>query len=154
MSRKLPANIEPYGGVYAASFLAVILLVIGVSGCSKTSEKPISKLRTTPADTDSGLPKLLDLGAGKCIPCKLMAPILKELEVDYAGVLDVEFIDVWQPENKAKAEAYGVEEIPTQIFLDQDTKELWRHVGFIAKAEILAKWKELGYDLKPKDVAK
>ena len=45
------------------------------------------------------LPKLIDLGASKCIPCKKMAPILEEVKKEYAGILDVEFIDVWQKEN-------------------------------------------------------
>lgn len=94
-------------------------------------------------------PKLVDLGAKKCIPCKKMAPILKELTREYAGVFDVEFIDVWQKENAPKAEAYGVKQIPTQIFLDADGKERWRHVGFMSKQDILKKWKELGYDFKP-----
>lgn len=154
MSRDIRAKAEPWGGAHAAPFFAVLLLVLCLAGCTKTSEEPTSKVPSPPVDTAAGLPKLLDLGAGKCIPCKMMAPILEELEVDYAGVLDVEFIDVWQPENKAKAESYGVEEIPTQIFLDPDGKELWRHSGFISKADILTKWEELGYYLKPKDEAK
>ena len=96
------------------------------------------------------LPKLVDLGASKCIPCKKMAPILDELKKDYAGIVDVEFIDVWQKENAKKAEEYKVESIPTQVFLDPKGKELWRHVGFFSKEDILAKWKELGYDFNPK----
>ncbi|MDD3967069.1 MAG: thioredoxin family protein [Candidatus Marinimicrobia bacterium] len=99
------------------------------------------------------LPKLLDLGADKCIPCKEMAPILEELKKEYAGVLDVEFIDVWKPENQQAAEKYGIRSIPTQIFFDPEGKELWRHVGFISKADILNKWKELGYSLKAKNAA-
>jgi thioredoxin 1 len=96
------------------------------------------------------IPKLVDLGASKCIPCKKMAPILEELKKEYAGIFDVEFIDVWQKENAKKAEEYKIESIPTQVFLDPKGKELWRHVGFFSKEEILAKWKELGYDFKPK----
>ena len=92
------------------------------------------------------LPRLLDLGAGKCIPCKMMAPILKELKKDCAGKLEVEFIDVWK--NPDAAKQYGIEIIPTQIFFDAGGKELFRHVGFFAKEDILAKWKELGVDLK------
>jgi thioredoxin 1 len=94
-----------------------------------------------------GLPRLLDLGAGKCIPCKMMAPILEELKAEYAGVFDVEFIDVWkQPD---QAEKYGVETIPTQIFFDASGKEFFRHVGFFSKEDILAKWKEIG--IQPKE---
>jgi thioredoxin 1 len=92
------------------------------------------------------LPKLLDLGAGKCIPCKMMFPVLDELKKEYAGKLEVEFIDVWK--NPDAGKQYGIEVIPTQIFFDANGKELFRHIGFFAKADILAKWKELGVDLK------
>jgi thioredoxin 1 len=95
------------------------------------------------------LPRLVDLGAGKCIPCKMMAPILEELKKEYAGKLQVDFIDVWK--NPDAGKKYGVNLIPTQIFYDGAGKELFRHEGFFAKEDILAKWKELGVDL---DVAK
>ena len=91
-------------------------------------------------------PKLLDLGAGKCIPCKMMAPILEEMKKEYAGTLEVEFIDVWK--NPDAGKQYKIEVIPTQIFYDATGKELFRHIGFYAKADILAKWKELGVELK------
>ena len=91
------------------------------------------------------LPRLLDLGAGKCIPCKMMAPILEELRRDYAGKLEVEFIDVWEDPEVAKS--FGVEVIPTQIFYDPEGNELFRHVGFFGKEDILGKWKELGVEL-------
>ena len=91
------------------------------------------------------LPKLLDLGAGKCIPCKKMAPILEELKKEYAGKLEVEFIDVWKDPDAAKK--YGIQLIPTQIFYDAAGKELFRHEGFFGKEDILAKWKELGVKL-------
>ncbi len=91
------------------------------------------------------LPTLLDLGADKCIPCRMMFPVLDELKKEYAGRLNVEFIDVWQ--NPDAAKVHGVEVIPTQIFYDAEGKERFRHVGFFAKEDILAKWKELGVDL-------
>jgi thioredoxin 1 len=91
------------------------------------------------------LPRLLDLGAGKCIPCKMMAPILDQIKKDYADQLEVEFIDVWK--NPDAAGQYGIKVIPTQIFYDATGKELFRHIGFFARNDILAKWKELGVDL-------
>ena len=91
------------------------------------------------------LPKLLDLGAGRCIPCKMMAPVLEQLKTEYAGKLDVEFIDVWV--NPDAARPYGIEVIPTQIFYGADGRELFRHVGYFAREDIVAKWKELGVDL-------
>jgi thioredoxin 1 len=91
------------------------------------------------------LPRLVDLGAGKCIPCKMMAPILEELKKEYTGRLQVDFIDVW--ENPDAGKQYGINIIPTQIFYDASGKELFRHEGFFAKEDILSKWKEFGVDL-------
>jgi thioredoxin 1 len=98
--------------------------------------------------TGAKLPRLLDLGAGKCIPCKMMAPILEELKQEYAGRMNVEFIDVWQ--NPDAGKQYGIEMIPTQIFFDAEGRELFRHVGFYGRDDILGKWKELGVDLAKK----
>ena len=92
------------------------------------------------------LPKLLDLGAGKCVPCKMMVPILDEMRETFAGRLDVEFIDVW--ENEHAGEQYGIRMIPTQIFFDATGRELFRHEGFFPREEILAKWDELGFDFR------
>ena len=97
------------------------------------------------ATAETKLPKLLDLGATQCIPCKKMAPILEALKKDYAGKLEVEFIDVWKSEGEAKK--YGINLIPTQIFFDATGKELFRHEGFYGRDDILAKWKELGVKL-------
>jgi thioredoxin 1 len=94
------------------------------------------------------LPKLLDLGSKKCIPCKMMAPVLEKLEKEYAGIMDVEFIDVWIKENADKAKKFEIESIPTQIFFDAGGKELARHAGYISEEDILKKWKELGYDFE------
>ncbi|MCX5642450.1 MAG: thioredoxin family protein [Candidatus Omnitrophica bacterium] len=97
-----------------------------------------------PAPTQK-LPRLVDLGAKTCIPCKMMAPILEELRNEYKGKLQVKFIDVW--EDRSAGDQYGIRVIPTQIFFDPSGKELFRHVGFISKEDILAKWQELGFNL-------
>jgi thioredoxin 1 len=93
----------------------------------------------------AALPRLLDLGADKCVPCKMMAPILEQLKVDYEGVLLVDFLDVWK--QPAAAEPYGLKVIPTQIFFSADGAELFRHEGFYSREDILAKWRELGVAL-------
>jgi thioredoxin 1 len=100
------------------------------------------------AETPAALPRMVDLGADKCIPCKMMAPILEEMKTAYAGQLEVEFIDVWK--NPDAGGQYGIRMIPTQIFFDASGKELFRHEGFYGKEDMLAKWKELGVDLQPK----
>ena len=93
----------------------------------------------------AGLPRLLDLGSTVCVPCKMMAPVLEGLKKEYAGRLQVEFIDVMA--NPDAGEPYKISLIPTQIFFDAAGKERFRHEGFFSKEDILAKWKELGVDL-------
>jgi thioredoxin 1 len=100
----------------------------------------------TNAPAKAKLPRLVDLGADKCIPCKMMAPVLKELTKEYEGRMTVEFIDVWK--NPDAGKAHKINLIPTQIFFDAGGKELFRHEGFFSKKDILAKWKELGVALK------
>ncbi|WP_303720905.1 co-chaperone YbbN [Malonomonas rubra] len=90
------------------------------------------------------LPKLVDVGADKCIPCIKMAPILDQLKEDFTGRLEVKFVDAWK--NSQEAESYRVRMIPTQIFYAPDGTELYRHTGFFSREEILAKWQQLGYD--------
>ena len=74
-----------------------------------------------------------------------MAPILEALKKDFAGKLEVTFIDVWQ--NPKEAKKYGIELIPTQIFYGADGRELERHQGFMSREEILAQWKAVGVEL-------
>ncbi len=116
---------------------------------AKKSAKPAAKKNqasNASAKAPKSLPRLIDLGATKCIPCKMMAPILDELGKEYKGKLKVEFIDVW--ENRDAAEKYKIQSIPTQIFYDGNGKEFYRHVGFSPKEDILAKFKEHGIKLK------
>ncbi|MCL4191160.1 MAG: thioredoxin family protein [Thermoguttaceae bacterium] len=135
------------------AFVVICAIAAGgiFSGCQRSAE-PDPAAEAAPGQavvspsSAPAIPRLVDLGAGKCIPCKMMAPILDELKEEYAGSLDVVFIDVW--EDASAGEKYGIETIPTQIFYDPDGKELFRHVGFIAKEEILAKWEELGFPLE------
>ncbi len=127
--------------------LVVLGLVAAAAGTMllKRSSEVTASSYTAPAVASPNgekIPRLLDLGATKCVPCKLMAPILEDLKKEYNGKMNVEFIDVWENEDAWKQ--YSVEMIPTQIFFDPEGKELFRHVGFLGKEDILAKWKELG----------
>jgi thioredoxin 1 len=87
-----------------------------------------------------GVPALVDLGSDQCIPCKMMAPILDELKAEFAGKLQVSFLDVRK--FTGLSAMYGIQVIPTQIFYNASGKELFRHEGFFSKEDILAKWKE------------
>jgi thioredoxin 1 len=141
---KTPAKIAVVLAVVVAAAAAMVLKNRKSPDSAEPTTPVLAPDSTAPADV-AKLPKLLDLGATKCIPCKMMAPILEELKKEYAGKMNVEFIDVW--ENEAAGKEYNVEMIPTQIFYDASGKELFRHTGFFGKEDILAKWKELGVDL-------
>ena len=123
---------------FALLFLLLGAVALHAAEAATTAPKPV-------------LPRLIDLGADKCIPCKLMAPVLAELAKEYAGQLDVLFIDVWK--NPEEGPHYGISIIPTQIFFDSQGKELYRHVGFFAKQDILAKWADLGVKFTPPPAA-
>lgn len=101
-----------------------------------------SKSETIPRIPTPGLVTMVDLGADKCIPCRMMAPIIKDLQKEYAGRASIVFIDVW--EHRDQAQRFGVRSIPTQVFYDKAGKEIGRHVGFWDKKSIVAVFKKLG----------
>jgi len=89
-----------------------------------------------------GMVTMIDLGAKKCIPCKMMAPILAKLEKEYAGRAAIVFLDVW--EDPKPAHRFAIRGIPTQIFFGKDGKEVFRHLGFLSEEEIVRRLKDLG----------
>ncbi|MCX6089439.1 MAG: thioredoxin domain-containing protein, partial [Candidatus Atribacteria bacterium] len=94
-----------------------------------TLENPVDQARR------SGKPAMIDFGASGCIPCDMMAPILKELATTYSGKCSVLFIDVRN--EQVLAARYGISVIPTQLFFDPSGKEISRHTGFFPRDQIL-----------------
>ncbi len=89
-----------------------------------------------------GMVTMVDVGADKCIPCKMMAPILKEVEDEYKGKAAIAFVDVWKfPE---QANKFSIQVIPTQIFYDKSGMEALRYEGFMDKEKIVAVLENLG----------
>ena len=78
----------------------------------------------------------VELGSVNCIPCKQMQPIMKSVEEKYGEQVKVVFYDVWKSDQKKYAQQYGIKLIPTQVFLDENGKEFFRHEGFYPEAEI------------------
>lgn len=77
---------------------------------------------TEPIDMEElksyGLPILIDFGADSCIPCKEMAPVLKELNEELQGKAIILFVDVWK--NQSLADGYPISLIPTQVLIASD----------------------------------
>lgn len=86
---------------------------------------------------------LVDLGAKTCTPCKMMAPILEELEKEYKGRAEIIFIDVWANDNMEKAREFKIMAIPTQIIYDKTGKEIFRHTGFLDKKSMVEQLEKL-----------
>ncbi len=78
----------------------------------------------------------IELGSVKCIPCKAMQPVMASIEKKYPRQVKVIFYDVWKSEQQKYADQYGVRVIPTQVFLDKDGREFFRHEGFYPEKDI------------------
>ena len=93
-------------------------------------------------DFSKYLVTFIELGADRCIPCRQMQPIMKEIAETFADRVQVVFYDVWKDPEPARK--YRIQLIPTQVFVDQKGKEIFRHVGLFPKEEILELLKKHG----------
>ncbi len=118
-------------GIVCLSLLLLFALSVVLFAATPPPEVPVK-----------GMVTMVDLGAKKCIPCKMMAPILEKLEKVYAGKAAVIFFDVW--EDPAPAKRFGIRSIPTQIFFDKKGREVYRHEGFLSEEAIVRQLKEMG----------
>ena len=132
-------------------FLGLLLLLILVPvGCTKTSDSIVQTGQsgasltsiTLPQALTNGKPTLAEFGRGTCIPCKEMKPILENLAVEYQDRLNVSIVSV--DEYRDLTNYYRIMAIPTQIGFDGSGKEVFRHVGFWSKDQIVSQLSQLG----------
>ena len=132
----------------------IVLLALAMIGCEDKPvvQEPAASPPAASAHDDAsavdvpvkGLVTLVDLGADRCVPCKMMAPILVELKKEYQGRAAIVFLDVWK--DKAPAVRFSIRAIPTQIFFDKNGTEVYRHVGFMSKEAIVAQLDGMGVE--------
>ena len=120
----------------------ICLVVVFAVGAQIDKSHAADAAAAVPEVPVKGMITMLDIGAMSCIPCKMMAPIMKELEEEYKGKAAIIFIDV--SKNRDQGTKFGIRAIPTQIFYDKDGKEVQRHEGFMDKKSIVALLQELG----------
>jgi thioredoxin 1 len=101
-----------------------------------------AETKTLPAVPVKGMVTMVDLGAGSCIPCKMMEPILKKVEERYKDKAAVVFIDLRY--HRDQAARFQVRAIPTQVFFDREGKEVYRHVGFMSEEAIVEQLGKMG----------
>jgi len=111
--------------------LAIFLLLLGTAATlAQKSEKAAPKAEPAPLIT------FVELGSVKCIPCRMMQPVMKNIETRYGNQIKVVFYDIWKEDQKQYARDYAIRVIPTQVFLDKSGKEVFRHEGFFPESEI------------------
>ncbi len=78
----------------------------------------------------------IELGSVNCVPCKMMQPVMKKIEEKYGEQVKIIFYDVWTKEGQPYGQQYGIRAIPTQVFLDKDGVEYYRHEGYFPFEEL------------------
>jgi thioredoxin 1 len=125
-----------------ALIILAFALMLSISSCKSrqndSTKNGTAKDNTTQSNStqevSSAKVTFVELGSVNCVPCKQMQPIMKSIEEKYKGQVKVVFHDVWK--DKAPAQKYGIQLIPTQVFLDENGIEFFRHEGFYPEEEI------------------
>ncbi len=83
---------------------------------------------------NADLPVLVDYWAAWCGPCKMIAPILDEVAVEYAGKLKVVKVDI--DGNKETPAKFGIRGIPTLMIFSGGNIEATK-VGALSKSQLV-----------------
>jgi len=144
------------------SILLAILILTLTLGFSRESSRPESDPGVPPqavekitaskgeilvtnrldVDFSKRLVTFIEIGADRCIPCKAMQPIMKEIAAKFPEDVQVVFYDVWKDPEPGRH--YGIQLIPTQVFVDREGREFHRHVGFYDKEKLIKLLTEKG----------
>jgi thioredoxin 1 len=113
-----------------AGLLIVMLSFLAVASVSGSDVPAIF-----PEVPVKGMVTLVDVGGESCTPCRMMVPILQQLQEKYRDRAAVIAINVGK--NRDRSKLYGARIIPTQIFYDKEGREVVRHEGFMDKKSIV-----------------
>lgn len=78
-------------------------------------EKVFNYEKNTDWKFEGTLPCIIDFYADWCGPCKMVAPVLEELAVEYAGKINIYKIDTEAEQELAGA--FGIRSIPSMLFV-------------------------------------
>ena len=108
----------------------------GSTGAAGSSAAPLATPTAAHSPSATAKVTFVELGSDSCIPCKEMRPVMAAIERTFGDQVKVVFYDVW--EDDAPAQEYGIQYIPTQVFLDDKGVEFHRHTGFYPREKIEA----------------
>ncbi len=122
--------------IFYQQIIFIIIMILFLTACDQNpdSGKSDKKFKVT----------FIELGSVRCIPCKMMQPVMKSVEEKYRSQVKVVFHDVWTEAGAPYGQKYGINVIPTQVFLDKDGKEYFRHEGFFPEDELIKVLKQKG----------
>lgn len=130
------------------TLLIVILITTLLFTCKKNSSRDNNKILTSSLTTKEGnntidsnavsQPKVtfIEIGSLNCTPCKMMQPVMKKIGEKYKNQVKIIFYDVWTQKDAPMAEKYKIRVIPTQVFLDKNGNEYYRHEGYFPFEEL------------------
>ena len=130
------------------ALLALSAATMGCSGDNSTSRTQVEAANANSAQAvtekqDDPEPVVdahvtfVELGSDKCIPCIKMRPVMQEIQDRYGDQVRIVFYDVWTPDGQPYARQYGIRVIPTQVFLDAEGQEYFRHEGYFPTSEVV-----------------
>jgi len=129
----------------AICFLTALVLLLG-SACEGKAEASAPNKAGTAEKSGQVKVTFIELGSVNCIPCKMMQPVMDDLRREYPRDVKVVFYDVWTEAGRPYGRQYGIRAIPTQVFLDAEGKEFYRHEGFFPKEQLVQVLKKKGVE--------
>lgn len=85
----------------------------------------------------------LEFGATGCSACKMMEKVMEKVKISYPGEIKVNFINVLLPASQNLMKYYGVVAIPTQVLLNHEGREVFRHTGYYSFDELTEEFKTI-----------
>jgi thioredoxin 1 len=126
--------------VAIAILVSVLLLGAATPGCSEegssTGAQAVTGERDDHEPAAGALVTFVELGSDRCIPCIKMRSVMQEIQDRYGDQVRIVFYDVWTTEGRPYAGHYGIRVIPTQVFLDAQGQEYFRHEGYFPTSEV------------------
>jgi thioredoxin 1 len=115
----------------------LILVTLFIATSCNNQPKPTAGNEPSNQKDNTYKVTFLELGSVRCIPCQKMQPVMKSIEQKYGKQVKVVFHDVWTEAGAPYAKQYGIDAIPTQVFLDKTGIEFFRHTGFFPEEELI-----------------
>ena len=90
----------------------------------------------TKMDSLQTKPKLIfmEFGSISCVPCIQMELVLDKIKEHYPSSVNVIFTNV--KKNRTKSKEFKIKVIPTQVVLNENGKEIFRHQGYLPFKDI------------------